>query len=346
MSRIGWGLLPIVLSLWTVRAQAATVVIVRPPPGATEPTETLSRLRGELLALGLDVAIAERPSGRDGGATGSRAWLERIARERASDAVIDVMGGAAAATVDILIVQRATGQTGVTRVALEPNAANAAERLAIRAIEVLRSNLVEIDLAARRHHPAAPLPAPPPPEADRASAPRAVETARFALEAGAAVLTSLDGVGPAFLPTARFGWAANSWLGVQGSFTGFGSRPTVANASGSARVAQHYGLLGGCFCAPSARVFRPYAGLSVGVLRTSIAGEASAPEQAHVIQSWSFLVDASVGARLHLPGRYHLTLAAHVQVAQPYVAIHFVDARLATTGLPNVLVSLTVGAWL
>jgi hypothetical protein len=39
-------------------------------------------------------------------------------------------------------------------------------------------------------------------------------------------------------------------------------------------------------------------------------------------------------------------MAAHVQVAAPYVAIYFNDNRVATTGRPNLLLSLTVGAWL
>ena len=43
---------------------------------------------------------------------------------------------------------------------------------------------------------------------------------------------------------------------------------------------------------------------------------------------------------------YHLTLAAHVQVAEPYIAIHVVDTLVATSGRPNVLLSLTLGAWL
>jgi hypothetical protein len=41
-----------------------------------------------------------------------------------------------------------------------------------------------------------------------------------------------------------------------------------------------------------------------------------------------------------------VTLAAHVQVAEPYIAIHVVDTLVATSGRPNVLLSLTLGAWL
>jgi hypothetical protein len=51
-----------------------------------------------------------------------------------------------------------------------------------------------------------------------------------------------------------------------------------------------------------------------------------------------------VGAGLRLSQRTFLTLAAHGQVAQPYVAVHIVDAVAATSGRPNLLLTLTLGA--
>jgi hypothetical protein len=125
-----------------------------------------------------------------------------------------------------------------------------------------------------------------------------------------------------------------------------GSRPAVTAAAGSARVAQQYGTFGACICAPAAQPIGLALALAAGVLRTAVDGQADAPERAHAIARWSLLLDASVGARLRLPDRYYLTLAAHVQVAQPYVAIHFVDTLVATTGRPNLLVTVTAGAWL
>src|SRR5206468_11734768 len=101
-----------------------------------------------------------------------------------------------------------------------------------------------------------------------------------------------------------------------------------------------------CICASAAQPIGLTLALSAGALRTAIDGEADPPSNGHFIERWSFVVDGSVGARLRLAGRYHLTLATHVQVAEPYVAIHFMDSRVATTGRPNLLVSLTVGAWL
>jgi hypothetical protein len=81
-------------------------------------------------------------------------------------------------------------------------------------------------------------------------------------------------------------------------------------------------------------------------LRTAIDGQAEAPAEAHVVEHWSFLLDGSAGARVRLPGQTFFTLALHVQVAAPYVAVHIADTLVATTGRPNVLLTLTVGAWL
>ena len=348
MNRLRYTFPLLIVLLWAVRAQAATVVIVRPTGPSPEATETASRLHGELLSLGVDVTIAERPASREPRATDSRAWVERIAVDRQADAVIDIVdrdSGAASTAVDVWVFERRSGRREASRVAQEPNLENAAERLAIRAIEVLRSNLVEIDLGARGQRGATVAREPPAVAAQGAPTP-APGADRVRLEAGAAVVSGLDGVGPAVSPIVRFGWAPGSWLVLQGTVAGLGSRPTVMTAAGGARVAQQYALLGGCYCAIAPRGIGLYVALSAGVLRMAIDGQAEAPALAHSIERWSFLVDASLGARMRLPGRYYLTAAAHVQVAEPHVAIHIADTVVATTGYPNLLFSFTLGAWL
>jgi len=344
-------LLSLIAVLWAARAEAAKVIIVRPAGASPTLNETLSRLQGEVLSLGLEVAIVERPAPSGANAADARAWVERMAIEREADAVLDVIGAGAPAAVDIWVFQGQPRRAEVSRVVREPDADNAAERLAIRAIEALRSNLVEIDLAAKGAK--APKDQRPPPVAREAAAAVTLDARRETVDppgvdvqAGAALATSLDGVGPAVMPIVRVGWTASSWLVLQGALAGLGSRPTVTSTAGSARVAEQYAVVGGCTCVRSARALQPYVALSAGVLRTTIDGQANAPADAHVVERWSFLVDGSVGARLRLPDRYHLTLAAHVQVAQPYIAIHFVDTLVATSGRPNLLLSLTVGAWL
>jgi hypothetical protein len=346
--RLGPVLFVAAALLWLGSAQAAAVAILRPERTSPELTEALFRLQGELLALGIEVEVSRRIGhGEDDGDT--RAAFERRAAERKLDAIIDVLADESPPAADVWTFPRAPATSEVSRVVFEPGARSATETFAIRAIEVLRSRLLEIDLLARERAGAPPLtPARPPPPRERA-APRSradAPTPRLGLEGGAVVLTSLDGVGPALMPLVRVDAAVHPRLVAQATFSGLGTRPVIERGAESARVALSYGLLGLCYCSPFETGLGPVVGLSAGALRTSLSGHADAPERGHAVARWSFLVDAALGARLGLPGRYYLTLASHVQLAQPYVAVHFVDERVASSGRPNVLVTLTVGGWL
>jgi hypothetical protein len=309
-------------------------------------TEALTRLRGELLSVGLEVTMAERPAARGWAGVDSLTWLEPLAAEHTASAVIDTIGDDALRAVDVWVVKTHPRRFEVTRVAAEPKTPNPSERLALRAIEALRAGLLEVDWAARRRRDDAATPppkaVPPATTLDTSARPRE----RLGVEAGAAALMSLDGVGPAVLPVLRVGWAARPWLLVQAACAGFGSRPTISTSGGAARVAQQYGLLGARYRFGADRRLWPFVALAAGVLHTSVAGEPSVATDGHTVQQWSFLVDGSFGAGLRLFGRTYLTLAAHVHVAAPYVAIHLVEEVAATSGRPNLLLTLAVGTWL
>jgi hypothetical protein len=328
--------------LWAANAHAARIAVLRHSGASPEISEAVFRIQGELLALGLEVELADRAPSATAAALDSRTFLERMASERGIDAAVDVVGDTAPTAVDIWIFERSPRRSEVSRVTLEPNAQNAAETLAIRAIEVLRSSFVEIDLAARARLDGgvSSPPRKPSPELPEK------EEESFALEAGGAVLTSFDGVGPAILPLARFDWALGAGFLAQATLAGFGTRPTIEMAVGSAEVAQHYAVVGLGYASPIERGITPLFSLSAGALQTSITGRADPPEQAHSVGRWSLLLDLSLGARLSLSARYYLALATHLQLAQPYVAIHFVDRRVGSTGRPNVLFSVTAGVWL
>jgi hypothetical protein len=325
--------------LWGARLEAATVLIVRPASPSAELTETVSRLHGEMLAVGLAVTIDERPRTD---ASSAPTWLESVAIDRGIDAAIDVIGGGQVQAADIWVFHPAPRPPQVTRVMVERDVENAPARLAIRAIDVLRSLLIERELADAPTVPSAPTPAVV--VATDASPVHA--GVRIGFELGAAALASLNGVGPAILPLVRVDAAVSPWLGLQAEAAGFGTRPTVGAPGASARVAQQYALAGACICAPSMARLRLVAGLSAGALRTAADGQAAAPLQGHSVAQWSLLLEASVGARLRLARRAHLTAAVHVQVAEPYLDIRVVNAGPATSGRPNVLVTLAVGEWL
>ena len=326
-------------------AQAATVAILWPKAPATDVTQALTLLRGELLSVGLEVTVSDRAGARGVGGTDSLAWLEALAA-RGTGAVIDVVGDDVLEAVDVWVLKTHPRRFEVTRVAVEPNTPRQPEMLALRAVEALRAGLLQSDWAERRrrYEPIAGLPMVSVPAGEAHEL--ASHGERVGLEVGAVGMMSLDGLGPAVLPTLRVGWAARPWLVMQASAAGLGSRSTVATTAGNARVAQQYAVLGGFYRLRSAQRLWPFFGLAAGALRTSVEGQDGWGTGGHTAERWSGLIDVSLGAGLRLYGRSYLTLAAHAQVAEPYVAIHIVDTVGATSGHPNLLLTLTVGAWL
>lgn len=328
-------------------AHATSVIIVRPANSPPVMVETLVRLRGELISAGFDTEIVDGTAPAGGAAGDSRTGLEQLAARRGADAVVAIVGDLAPDSVEVWVVDKVTGKSVVRRVPFEPAAAAASKTLAIRAIELLRSSFLEIDLAARDRQSAAGATAPPPAVVHFVEAERlARHPERFGVEVGGAAVMSLDGVGPAVLPLVRFDWSPRPWFVAQATAAGLGTRATVEGQAGSAQVAQTYGLLGGSVRFRAGARLRPVAALAAGVLHTSVEGRADAPNQSHVVARWSFLVDASAGAVLHLPDRFTISLAVHAQLAEPYVAVRFLDSEVATSARPNLLLTLTVGAWL
>ena len=208
--------LAVVVPLTAAKAQAATVAVVSPRNTSPVWNETVSRLRGELLSVGVEAQMVGGP-GR--ASTGDRrAWLDDLAKERGVDAVIQILGETVPSAVEVWVKSREPGRFELSRVDLGEGNDNASERLAIRALEVLRSHFLEIDLAARgQGQPSRDAPTPVVVTPSR----------RLGLELGAAAISSLDNVGPAILPLLRVGWELRPWLWVQAAMAGGGrSRAT------------------------------------------------------------------------------------------------------------------------
>lgn len=344
-------LLSWILLLWAAPAIAGTVAIVQPISTTPDWTEALSRIHGELLSVGLDVKMIHRPADFGLGQTDSRAWLEQLAAEGQIDAVIDIVGELAPDAVDVWVFEKSPRRLEVTRITLEPNTRNASETLAIRAVEVLRSTFLEQDMEARERH-VLPM-AQPVSHPTTATFPRSglqkKEPSRaehLGVAAGVAALSSLNGEGVIIMPTAQVNWRALSWFDLQAAIAGLGTSSTAATTDGRAQTAQQYATFGGCFGLHSNGLLWPFLALSAGVLHTAIEGHADLPRQGHNVGQWSALLDGGLGVRLRATDRYFLTLAAHVQLAEPYVAVHIVDTVAATTGRPNWALTLTIGAWL
>jgi len=124
-------------------APSATVLLLRPahpPPGTAE---ALVRLRGELIAAGFAVQMADVPASAD-----LRAAVDRAAARARADAVIAILGDPARPSAELRIVDWATGKTIARQVPASDEASRAAEILSIRALELLRAGLLEVALGS------------------------------------------------------------------------------------------------------------------------------------------------------------------------------------------------------
>jgi hypothetical protein len=344
---LSWNVL-----FWAAPANAGTVAIVQPNRVTADFTESVTRIHGELLSVGLEVKIVSPSPGRGANLTESRAWIERIAVEGQIDAVIDIIGENAPSAVDVWVLEREPRRLEVSRIVLEPSTRNAAETLAIRAVEVLRSTFLENDMEAnaRRSSPKLDTSTPTPTSVivtqRKWQTQPSAQVDLFGVAAGITAFTGLDGVGFAIMPNVGIAWKPRSWFELQTTLTGLGTRPTASNSNGSARISQEYATLGACFGFSARSFIWPFLSLGTGVIHTSVEGHAEVPRQEHNAERWSFLMDGSLGAKLPVSDRYYITLAAHVQFTEPYVAVHVADSVVATTGRPNLFLTLTVGTWL
>jgi hypothetical protein len=399
--------------------RAATVGLLRPEAPAPLLSEVLLRVTGELRSSGLEPRIIEvgpreAASCDPTDAERARACLARVSAERGVDAILALGSEPVPATVAVWAADRTAGRSVWRRMSVRTGREHVAETLAIRAGELLRSCLVEIDLMTREsigavEPPAArpspqadrdgepaieprsatsagPRPTPPspatpvtpasprtreleaaPPEV-RSVPPSATETRRPAgdaagaregapprgtpqaawaagVGAGVAAVMSLDGVGPALLPEIRMSAALGSGWIVRVTAAGLGTSAPVASGTGDASVTQDQILGGVYYHLRSGRQVRPQLAVRAGALRTSAEGRADAPQEGRRATQWSLLLDGGMGVALSMTARIDVVLAAHVQLAEPYPALRFVDQVVATTAHPGLLITAALDVW-
>jgi hypothetical protein len=332
--------------LWGAEALAATVVIVRPANSSPAMAETVVRIHGELMSSGFDVEIVDGASLTASGKAQAQDLLEKLAEQRRAEAVVAIVGDVAPNSVEVQVVDKVTGKSVIRRLPFEPQSERAPQTLAIRAIELLRSSFLEIRLAPgeRRDQKAAA----PSPTVVRFVAMDDVKARpeRLGIEVGAAAVMGFDGVGAALLPVVRFDWAFTPRFLGEITLGGLGTRSTVEAGLDSAEVAQEYGLAGGCYRWRVDATVQPFFSLALGALHTSVEGRANAPNLSQSDQTWSLLLDGGFGTWVSLRDRFHLAVAAHLQMAEPYLGVRFAGSVVATSARPNVLLTLTMGAWL
>lgn len=332
----------LVVVLWGDRAWAHVVDILWTPGGDDKTSETASRLRGELLTMGLEVRV-QRAAVPVGEPSEDLKWrLTRVSP--GADAVMTVaVDNEAALVVDVWISDDGQVMSRLVTVSESLASAHAPEKVAIRAAEALHSRFVERDLEA----------AVPPADAVRAqvtqdeSPPLEQQSEHvprnFALAAGGALVVGPRGLEARVVPLLRFEWSATSWLSLQAVVAGFGSSSTVNAAEGSARVSQHYGVLGVNYELPRLSALRPFIGTSFGGLLSTVDGEAQSPFVAHDVQRAAWLLELSLGTHWELTPRFYLTFAGHTHFTQPSIVVRVVDRVAGISGRPNWVASLAAG---
>jgi hypothetical protein len=351
---------PLAASAGTVMA-ATRVALVRPSPASPAVSEALTRIEGELAADGFEVVLVDPAAEAPAGAASNAA-----PDESGAQASISFVVDTAARTAELRVVDRLTNKAVVRRTPIdETNASRAAEVLAVRAVELLRASLLELMIEAEPPPaPATPAPATPahaastpastPREADRRQAkawaakalPAQPEAApsRWSVEAGAGVLASAGGVGPAVIGVLRGRFEFANVLAVRATLAGLGTQPRVdaSTGAGSANVAQDLGLVEIVLRPWPRAALRPTFSAGAGALYASVDGQASSPYVARQASEWSAVGDVGAGLELPLGDRFALALEVHALVAQPYPVVRFLDDDAARAGDPSILGTLTL----
>lgn len=345
--------------------EAQTVGLVRPAAADRILTETATRLHGELAAVGFEVKWLSEPATGAESEQGIQPWIGAF-RGVPLDAVLSLVEDAEVAVVNVWTLD-AEQQVHLVRVAQSGATVDVPSQLAIHAVEVVRSELLDLGLISPQESPSSEPDLPPtktspvaPPQpaptaaafqtTDEAPADRSQgavgESIGFGAAAGLTATSSLAGVGPAVMPLVRLDLTVLPTLTIGIWAAGLGTTPTVAADGSSARVTQTSAMLGARYRFGVGQSLRPFIGVGGGALATVVAGRAEAPHVSNETREMSLLMEASSGAELGFFQHGYVSLSGHVQVAEPSVAIHILDNVVATTGSPNVGINLCVGVWL
>lgn len=313
--------------------------------------EAGTRLQAELNAAGFDVVRIERAATEE---RELRALMERAARDEGAFAAATISRAEAGAEVDLWIVDRVTDKTVIRTI--EDGGTAAPSVLAVRAVELLQASLLEAT-AARSARDAPPAKSPPPaesaPPARAAKLPQ--DVARWlspplprpgilegvAMEAGAVMLQSAGGIGPAVGPMLRLSFGAPRLAGRL-TVAGPAVAPALAGAFGTLSVRQELALLELVYVFPGDGALVPVLSAGAGAYHLYAAGDPIPPYQAATGDVWSVLAGAGAGAGLRLSDRTTALADLHVLLTEPRPVVKLAGEELGTAGRPTVAFSLGI----
>jgi hypothetical protein len=309
-------------------------------PSALE-QRTLTRLRAELTAAGFEITEVER-HGEDAreaaeaeqGATGAFATIAIV--PRTADAA------------DIWIADRITGKTVVRRIQVPGGTGrDAGAVLAVRAVELLQASLLE----AREPAPAEPVstPAAPPPPATVVpsdvsawmqarrppSEPRSGD-AHFSLQAGAGVIHSFAGVGPAFLPVIGLAYRLTTdvAIGLRAGGPAFAADLKAIGGTIAARQEMLSLEIRYEFLSRAASV-RPFAIGGVGAYHLGVVGAASPPYKGESDDLFAALFALGPGAKVRLGERVSIVGDLRLLFVAPKPTVRAAGAEVGSMSRPS-----------
>lgn len=339
MTGVRLALLAALVTLMTLRtAAASTVVLVHPQTPTSTTAEAIVRVHGELVSAGFNVEVA--PSLSLGN---TLVALEQAARAPGVDAVLAILGDASPDSIELWVVDRVTGKTTIRRLPNPGISDRAAESLAIRALELLRASLLEIAMATD----SAPHVSAPPPVArlmQETLDPRT--SARWSVEVGGNLLASPSGPLANVEPLLRISRQFGSYWLARLSVSGLGTQARTDSTPVTASVDQEFAVLEtGVRLRPHARI-QPVFVVGAGALHVQAEGRTTWPYQGQTAQRWSFLASAGAGVSFWIAHRYGFSAELQAQLAQPYPSIRFFGVEASHVGRPNLLLALSLLAWL
>jgi hypothetical protein len=323
-------------------AAPARIRLSRPANGNALVRELTARAAGEAVAAGFSVDLEEQSTST---ATnfpqaepppGDTPPVATIVIGAGAD---DPQDGRIEVTVHQQVIYRATVRHEEVTPAAGGRILAAA---AVRAVAALQTAILD----QRSPKPIEPvLPAAAPPlRAEVSGLPRAAR--RIAVGVAASLLQSLQGIPPAFVPTAQFSYYATHHLAAGLRLMGLGTSAATKAPAGSARVRQTLAMADLSIRFRPGNRIHPVLMGGAGAYVMSVEGTGTSPYLGRTDRAWYLATDAGVGVIVDVTARVSVALESHTLWVwpQPMVQIESVDAGRA--GRPSLTHSLGLMVWL
>jgi len=321
----------------------STNIVIVLPTSPTEATErAIHRLESELKSAGFAVQREDRSESATSTTSTTRGHDLGCA---GPEPVFSFVEEGAELWALLCIRDRTTDKPIVWRVGIRSDARSDPEAaLAIRAVEVLRANLVTGDSLGQ-----APTSIPPQPTAspDEISGSPHRETSLLAGafgEVGIGALRGWPSLGPTVTPVLRIGYgSADGWAG-RITFAGLGSSARLESSAGSAEVTHQAVVVDLVHAFMVTKWVQPHVAIGAGFYHADVVGTAPAGYEAHSGSMLALLTDVEAGVAVRCSERLAITMGFGGFVSFPGLRVRLGDELVGGSGRPLLLASLGLSA--